>query len=183
PPGPKPKPIIGNMLDIPNDSEWIAYANWAKQYGELVYANVFGTHLLWVNSRQMAYEIFEKRSSNYSDRPTTTMLSELLDITEWNIALQPYGTWWRRHRRAMHMSFHDKAVKAFFSCAEQTYEVTYGIEIQPEKDPYVETAEKVSHSIVEAGTPGKFLVDIWPWMKYIPAWVPGAGFQRKAARW
>ncbi|KIJ31594.1 hypothetical protein M422DRAFT_185755 [Sphaerobolus stellatus SS14] len=102
------------MLDTPNDSEWITYADWAKQYGELVYANVFGTHMVWVNSKQMAYEIFEKRSSNYSDRPTTTMLSELLDITEWDIAFQPYGTWWRRHRRAMHMSFHNKAVKAFF---------------------------------------------------------------------
>ncbi|KIJ44607.1 hypothetical protein M422DRAFT_251892 [Sphaerobolus stellatus SS14] len=62
-------------------------------------------------------------------------------------------------------------------------EIAYGIEIQPEKDPYVETAQEVVHSIIEAGTPGKFLVDIWPWMKYIPAWVPGAGFQRKVARW
>ncbi|KIJ31590.1 hypothetical protein M422DRAFT_185753 [Sphaerobolus stellatus SS14] len=213
PPGPKPKPIIGNMLDIPNDSEWITYADWANKYGELVYANVFGTHMLWVNSRQMAYEIFEKRSSNYSDRPTTTMLSELLDVTEWDIAFQPYGTWWRRHRRDMHMSFHDRAVKAFFPVQSKHtrllrspdkytehlfhtagavmieisltlfyYLIAYGIETQPEKDPYVETAQEVVYSIIEAGTPGKFLVDIWPWMKYIPACIPGAGFQRKVAR-
>ncbi|KIJ31580.1 hypothetical protein M422DRAFT_95417, partial [Sphaerobolus stellatus SS14] len=84
PPGPKPKPIIGNLLDLPKDHEWLTHAKWAKQYGmlafsqhryltrcylgELVYVNVLGTHMAWVNSREMAHELFERRSSNYSDR-------------------------------------------------------------------------------------------------------------------
>jgi hypothetical protein len=33
PPGPKAKPIIGNMLDIPTTYPWLAYADWAKKYG------------------------------------------------------------------------------------------------------------------------------------------------------
>ena len=26
-------------------------------------------------------------------------------------------------------------------------------------------------------TPGRYLVDTFPWLKYVPAWVPGASFQ------
>jgi hypothetical protein len=33
PPGPKPWPIIGNALDIPTSTPWIAYAKWSEVYG------------------------------------------------------------------------------------------------------------------------------------------------------
>jgi hypothetical protein len=35
PPGPKPLPIIGNLLDIPSTSAWLTYTLWRKQYGWL----------------------------------------------------------------------------------------------------------------------------------------------------
>lgn len=31
--------------------------------------------------------------------------------------------------------------------------------------------------------PGKFLVDILPWLQYIPHWFPGAGWKKQAAVW
>ena len=33
PPGPRPVPLIGNLLDIPRESSWIAYTELAKKYG------------------------------------------------------------------------------------------------------------------------------------------------------
>jgi hypothetical protein len=33
PPGPRPLPIIGNLLDIPTDSSWLAYTEYSKTYG------------------------------------------------------------------------------------------------------------------------------------------------------
>ena len=33
PPGPKPFPLIGNILDIPIGSPWRTYTQWAKRYG------------------------------------------------------------------------------------------------------------------------------------------------------
>lgn len=33
PPGPKKLPILGNLLDIPRNFEWITYAQWSKEYG------------------------------------------------------------------------------------------------------------------------------------------------------
>ena len=32
----------------------------------------------------------------------------------------------------------------------------------------------------DGATPGKYLVDTLPWLKYVPAWVPGASFQAVA---
>lgn len=31
-------------------------------------------------------------------------------------------------------------------------------------------------------SPGAFLVNVLPWLKYVPPWVPGAGFKRIAAQ-
>ena len=33
PPGPKPLPIIGNVIDMPRGYEWLTYSEWAKQFG------------------------------------------------------------------------------------------------------------------------------------------------------
>lgn len=62
-------------------------------------------------------------------------------------------------------------------------DIAYGIEVLPEDDPYIKTAEVGMSNIVVAGVPGAFLVDTFPFLRYVPAWVPGAGFQRKAKLW
>jgi len=33
PPGPPPLPMLGNLLDIPKDFSWLAYARFSKTYG------------------------------------------------------------------------------------------------------------------------------------------------------
>jgi hypothetical protein len=33
PPGPKPKPIVGNLYDIPAQTPWVTYASWKERYG------------------------------------------------------------------------------------------------------------------------------------------------------
>ena len=61
--------------------------------------------------------------------------------------------------------------------------VAYGIAVQKTDDPYISIVEEVMNGIAEAGIPGAFWVDLFPILKYVPSWFPGAGFQRKAARW
>lgn len=78
--------------------------------------------------------------------------------------------------------------------------VIYGIEIAPKADRYIDIAEKALEGMAKAAAPGAFLVDVFPsceccsrarWypidynatVKYVPGWMPGAGFQKKAANW
>ena len=61
--------------------------------------------------------------------------------------------------------------------------IGYGIVVQESDDPYISIAEEFLKGVAEAGIPGSFLVDLFPILKYVPSWFPGAGFQKKAARW
>ena len=58
--------------------------------------------------------------------------------------------------------------------------ITYGLEVQSDNDPYVEVSENAVHAVQTAAVPGAFLVDLFPALKYIPEWMPGAGFQKWA---
>ena len=61
--------------------------------------------------------------------------------------------------------------------------ISYGIQVQEENDPYVTTAEGALHGLVTAALPGAFLVDALPILKFVPSWMPGAGFQNLAKKW
>ena len=61
--------------------------------------------------------------------------------------------------------------------------LAYGLNVQQKDDPFVGLSQRAVQSITEASVPGKFFVDAMPWLKYVPEWVPGAGFQKKAKAW
>ena len=77
PPGPTPRPIIGNLLDMPLEYYWLTYAEWAKTYGDIIHVKVFGQHILLLNSLEICIDLLEKRSAIYSDRPRLPMMNEL----------------------------------------------------------------------------------------------------------
>ena len=66
---------------------------------------------------------------------------------------------------------------------ETIMSVAYGLDVQPNDDPYIETAEQGVRPMMAAAIPGAFLVDMVPSLKYVPEWFPGAGFQKKAKAW
>ena len=61
--------------------------------------------------------------------------------------------------------------------------IVYGIAVHESDDPYISMAEDAFDGLAQAGIPGAFWVDMIPILKYVPSWFPGAGFQKKAARW
>lgn len=71
PPGPKGLPIVGNVRDLSYQGKaaWVCYAEWAAKYGDVVYLNIIGQHIVILNSVKATTELLEKRSSNYSSRP------------------------------------------------------------------------------------------------------------------
>ncbi|KAJ7251366.1 cytochrome P450 [Mycena rebaudengoi] len=61
--------------------------------------------------------------------------------------------------------------------------IAYGIDTLPSNDPYMETAEAAIAALTQAAVPGRYLVDVIPILKYVPAWFIGAGFKRQAHEW
>ena len=60
-------------------------------------------------------------------------------------------------------------------------QVVYGVAEQDDPE-YVAVMEKVL-DVREAFTPGRYLVEFMPFLRHVPAWVPGAGFQNDFAGW
>jgi hypothetical protein len=77
PPGPKPLPIIGNLLDIPTSKEWLTFRSWNERYGDIVYIEALGLKIVILGSAAAVNDLMEHRSNIYSDRDRPLMLNEL----------------------------------------------------------------------------------------------------------
>lgn len=62
-----------------------------------------------------------------------------------------------------------------------TLSTTYGIDILEEDDPNMLVARRAQRIIGESLAAGSKLVDMMPLLKHLPAWFPGASFQKIAA--
>ncbi|KAF9457689.1 cytochrome P450 [Collybia nuda] len=210
PPGPKKLPLIGNLLDMPTSFEWKTYHKWCKELNtDIIHLDVAGTSIVVLDTSEAATELLEKRSSIYSGRARMPMINELMGWS-FNFGFMAYGDHWRFHRRLMHQAFHPAAAKRFrpheikathgllrrmleephnlignlrHMAGETIMSIAYGIDVKPKDDPYIATAEQGVHPLVAAAVPGAFLVDVIPALKYVPEWIPFAGFQRKAKEW
>lgn len=39
PPGPKGLPLVGNLLDMPIERQWLTFARWGEIWGSLIFFN------------------------------------------------------------------------------------------------------------------------------------------------
>ncbi|KAF8240485.1 cytochrome P450 [Tricholoma matsutake] len=210
PPGPKKLPLIGNLLDMPKAFEWVTYHKWCKEFdSDIIHLNVAGTSLVVLDTSEATTELLERRSSIYSDRARMPMMNELMGW-DFHFAFMKYGKYLRQHRILMHQTFHQTASMRFRPfelkavhgllrrmledqddlighlrqmAGETIISIAYGLDVLPKDDPYVAAAEQGTHPLFVAAVPGTFLVDTFPWLKYVPDWMPLAGFKRKAKEW
>ena len=61
--------------------------------------------------------------------------------------------------------------------------ITYGLEVADKDDRYVQMAEEAIPGFNAAFMPGKYLVETFPSLRFLPSWMPGAGFKRDGKAW
>ncbi|PPQ73041.1 hypothetical protein CVT26_014659 [Gymnopilus dilepis] len=118
PPGPKPKPLIGNALDFPTSRAPETYLEWGKKYqSDFVFGSALGTSALVLNKLEDADELLDRRARKYSDRPALPVLKLSAPLRmdwEWNVAAQRYGLRWRFHRTLCQQHFRAVAARNYY---------------------------------------------------------------------
>ncbi|GKT42927.1 O-methylsterigmatocystin oxidoreductase [Colletotrichum spaethianum] len=62
--------------------------------------------------------------------------------------------------------------------------ITYGYTAESFKqDPLIEMIDEMMDNFGKGAVPGAFLVDIFPFLRYLPDWLPGTGFKQTAKQW
>ncbi|KAH7915619.1 cytochrome P450 [Hygrophoropsis aurantiaca] len=208
PPGPTPLPIVGNVLGLNAEAPWLSYTQWGAFYGDLVYSRLLNQEIIIINSEKVARDLLDKRSYNYSDRPTVVTLTN--DFFGWtfNSVLIPYSDRWRLHRRLFHQAFRPEASLTYhpmqirkarelvsnlledpdnYGAHLQTHSasiimsVLYGYETASRDDPLVAIVDRAVTLAVGVIRPevAAFL-GAFPFLQHIPAWFPGASLKRTA---
>ncbi|KAE8155236.1 cytochrome P450 [Aspergillus avenaceus] len=213
PPGPKPKPIIGNLGDLPppGQQDWQHWAQFKKLYGPISSITIFGQTIIVINEARVAFDLMEKRSAIYSSRPRMVFAGELMGWED-ILVMQGYTDRFRAYRKMIHRVLGTKSLASRFNSLQEVetrrfllrvlqspddliqhirteagaviLKIAYGYTIEPHgRDPLVDLVNEAMDGFSVGGTPGTWLVDTIPILKYLPTWFPGAGFKRAANAW
>ncbi|OAX34008.1 cytochrome P450 [Rhizopogon vinicolor AM-OR11-026] len=199
PPGPKGKPLIGNLFDIPLVDTAKVFAEWRSLYGDIIYLEALHQRILVLGSFEAANELLAKKSTIYSDRPGLVMLGELMGLDQ-SFPLLGYCAGWKHQRKLAHLALNSDAIKGYAALQEEAVglfldslvdnpndfasqlrlasgrivlSMTYGVPIKsPESINFIAELEIMMEIIGRGMMPGAYLVDMLPWLKRIPSWVP-----------
>ncbi|KAL4266704.1 cytochrome P450 family protein [Pleurotus pulmonarius] len=211
PPGPSISffTVWSKRFELPSAFAWLVYADWQKIFGDIIYFNVFGNPLLVLNSASAAHELLENRSAIYSSRPVRTMQTELMGF-DFVFSGMPYGPSFKEHRSLFQKHFQPRAISKYHpgiikhihtlirnlyntpnnlehhlrrTSAAIIMEICYGHHVAENGDEYVALADEALAAVNQSSIFGSYMVDYLPWLKYVPSWMPGAGFKKQAKEW
>ncbi|KAJ7142156.1 cytochrome P450 [Mycena crocata] len=205
-PGPRGYPLLGNLLDMPRSNASENFANMRFKYGDVVYLSVLAQGIVILNSQKAAMEILGAKAETSAGRPVLTMASELSGHDRF-LALHQDGERLRAGRNYLHSAIGPQHARDYASAQEEEvvrflkklvndpeeFEehckwivaacillINYGHSASDHNDPYIEASSGVMQRFSEAAAPGRWLVDLIPFLKYVPAWFPGANFKKFA---
>ncbi|MCJ1364085.1 hypothetical protein MMC16_003194 [Acarospora aff. strigata] len=212
PPGPKGIPILGNINDMPKPGtlechHWLQHK---ELYGPISSVTVLGQTMVIINDPQIAFEIMRDRSAIHSSRPGQIFSGEIVGWKN-ATAMSPYNDTWKIHRKnIMKVASTNVSISVFDRVQEAEsahfllnvldspndlfdhirkeagsviLKITYGYTAEAHgRDPFVELAAKTMQTFAEATVPGKWIVDILPFLRYLPDGCPGTGFKDTGRR-
>ncbi|KAH9051796.1 cytochrome P450 oxidoreductase [Lactarius vividus] len=196
---------------MPNDYEWRHWAKHKDIYGPISSVCIMGQPIVILNSFKVCEDLLEKRAVIYSGRPVLRFAGEMIGWNL-QMILSPYGERFRSMRKLVARHIGTNASIAKFRPAQEReaihflarvsenpdnflkdirlsvaaifLKMSYGYNVEREKsDPLLNVIDTAANEFYIATSPGAWLVDTLPILRYVPAWVPGAGFKKVAERY
>ncbi|KAI0267870.1 cytochrome P450 oxidoreductase [Gloeopeniophorella convolvens] len=211
PPGPRGIPLLGNVLGLPKDYEWLRWAKFKDIYGPISSICIMGQPIIILNSLQACEGLLVRRSTVYSGRPVLQFAGEMVG---WSLQmiLSPYNDRFRSMRKlvARHIGTNAAITKFRFVqelemryflarvCENQdnfledirlmiaavSLKIAYGYTVERDgPDPLLTLIDTAAYEFYLATLPAAWAVDSFPFLRYLPSWMPGAGFKKVAERY
>ncbi|KAK0452037.1 cytochrome P450 [Desarmillaria tabescens] len=208
PPGPPAKMFSGNVHQLPRVSPWNTFAMWSKQYGSaIIHYRIFGRHFVVLNNVEAALDVLEHRSNIYSDRPVVWMYNELAERGMSVFSVSSQHPHHKIYRRILQSGLNPRAVQSYRGILERelhilldgllhtpesyakhlrrnagavVLDLAYGWPVTSDDDYFVSLMEEAFALHKQVVQPGRWLIEVMPFLRFVPSWMPGAHFKRFA---
>ncbi|OBT75741.1 hypothetical protein VF21_05955 [Pseudogymnoascus sp. 05NY08] len=207
PPGPKGLPVLGNINDLPKpgEHEWLHWLKHKELYGPISSITVLGQTMIIINDPEIAFELMRDRSAIHSSRPHQIFSGDIVGWKN-ATAMSQYNDVWKIHRKNIaKVASTNTSLKMFNRVQEVEsahfllnlldspndlfdhirreagsviLKTTYGYTAESHgRDPFVDLAGETMAGFAEAVIPGKWAVDVMPFLRYLPDGFPGTAFK------
>ncbi|KAF7369534.1 Cytochrome P450 [Mycena venus] len=211
PPGPRGSLISGIKSKLPKSEPWKTYAAWGAHYGGPILSFRIYNRLTFVlNHHTAVHELLERRAAIYSGRPVSWMFQVICGRANAVFNISGLHPRHKKYRRLLQSGLSAQAVKDYSDILEDEADilvrglgeapaqfeqhirrnatavimkVAFGYTVSDGDDPFISIADQSSKISGWAMTPGRWLVDYFPILRFVPAWFPFAHFKRQGAEW
>jgi cytochrome P450 len=193
----------------PEFQHWLKHKD---VYGPISSITVLGQTMILIHDRKLAHELLVERANIHSGRPKLKFGFEMVGWNQ-TMAGQQCNSTFKLYRKYTHQQLGSRASVERYNKVQETavgrflwrvkqdngaaltqhlkteageliLKVVYDYTVEPfEKDPLVDLVDEAMEQFSEATLPGRWMVDIFPFLQHIPSWIPGTGFQKTAAAW
>ncbi|PVF98744.1 cytochrome P450 [Serendipita vermifera] len=206
PPGPPCEPLIGTLRSFPKHRFYEHFREWAQRYGDTVSLPLPGVNFLIINSNDLACEMLSRKAKITSDRTIGCMVRDLMNWG-WSALFMPSDAHHSLQRKMMRrgvgsqrLAIHNELIESEVVKVLSSLKTFEGNPKLPvlkmfgriiTKMIYGERMWKemwkdLSHwnldgmQMIDEGFASFWIVDLLPFLRYIPEWTPGVRFKKLA---
>ncbi|KAJ7574455.1 cytochrome P450 [Mycena floridula] len=211
PPGMRPKLLEGNLHQISPTQPWQTFLHWSQELASPVISyRIFTRRTIVLNTVEAVSDLLNLRSGLYSARPLQIMHDELVGRKLSLFSISHTELRFKKYRKLVQSGLNPRAVHTYSYILEQELgillqslsespdrfvshlrrnaggiilAVTYGWSVKSDHDSLVELFQDAIAIQSETTAPGRWLVDSFPLLRFVPQWFPGGSFKRSAARY
>ncbi|KAG6853550.1 hypothetical protein C0991_003342 [Blastosporella zonata] len=182
----------GTSLSIPTLN---TDPNFAHFLGSIISFRVYNRQIVVLNDASAVYELLEKRANIYSDRPNSPMFNDVCGRGKAIFNISSLDQRHKQYRRLLNTGLNARATQQYWPLLQSELDIllngnaaavimkmAYGYTVTAD-DHFTKVAEEGSRISGLATAPGKWLVDYYPIIRFIPSFFPGTGWKRQGEEW